>query len=126
MQLQRQLYSQLHEENEQVPDKATDTIENQLRQLRKIAAKRLILVVLDGVQFCVSCHVSRSLCSLFHISDMWDAEHEWPFSCIDPETASKLLVVSGICSMSSFPLLDTCTSFSDDSHQGHLAEGVGG
>ena len=24
---------------------------------------------------------------------MWDAEHERPFSCIDPVTASKLLVV---------------------------------
>ena len=24
---------------------------------------------------------------------MWDAEHERPFSCIDPATASKLLVV---------------------------------
>ena len=48
MPLQRQLYSQLHQDNEQVPDKATDTIENQLRELRKIAAKRLILVVLDG------------------------------------------------------------------------------
>ena len=27
------------------------------------------------------------------ISDMWDAEHERPFSCIDPASASKLLVV---------------------------------
>ena len=41
-------------------------------ELQKIAAKKLILVVLD---------------------DMWDAEHERPFSCIDPATASKLLVV---------------------------------
>ena len=44
-------------------------------ELQKIAAKRLILVVLD---------------------DMWDAEHERPFSCIDPATASKLLVVRRI------------------------------
>ena len=27
---------------------------------------------------------------------MWDAEHERPFSCIDPATASKLLVVRRI------------------------------
>ena len=26
---------------------------------------------------------------------MWDANHERPFSCIDPATASKLLVVRG-------------------------------
>ena len=27
---------------------------------------------------------------------MWDAEHERPFSCIDPATASKILVVRGL------------------------------
>ena len=27
------------------------------------------------------------------LSDIWDKEHERPFSCIDPATASKLLVV---------------------------------
>ena len=27
---------------------------------------------------------------------MWDAEHERPFSCIDPATASKLLVVHSL------------------------------
>ena len=48
LRLQAQLYSQLHEDNDKIPDKATDTIENQLRELRKVAAKRLILVVLDG------------------------------------------------------------------------------
>ena len=48
MQLQRQLYNQLHQDNEEMPTKAQKSIENQLRELRKIAAKRLILVVLDG------------------------------------------------------------------------------
>ena len=27
---------------------------------------------------------------------MWDTEHERPFSCIDPATASKLLVVRAV------------------------------
>ena len=27
---------------------------------------------------------------------MWDAEHERPFSCIDPDTASKLLCTTRI------------------------------
>ena len=99
MPLQRQLYSQLHLDNEQVPDKATDTIENQLRELRKVAAKRLILVVLDGV--CIlwaSAQVTFSslIWHLVSLSDMWDTEHERPFSCIDPATASKLLVVRAL------------------------------
>ena len=32
---------------------------------------------------------------------MWDTEHERPFSCIDPATASKLLVVRATWSESS-------------------------
>ena len=72
-----------------MPDNATDTIESQIEELQQVAAKRLILVVLDGLfWFCVAKIISR-----FYLSDMWDAEHERPFSCIDPATASKLLVV---------------------------------
>ena len=41
------LYSQLLD-NEKMPDNATDTVQNQIQELRKVAAKRLILVVLDG------------------------------------------------------------------------------
>ena len=33
---------------------------------------------------------------VFVSSDMWDAEHERPFSCIDPATASKLLCTTRI------------------------------
>ena len=117
MQLQKNLYSQL--QNEKIPEKATDTIGNQLRELRKVAAKRLILVVLDGVFVYLS-----KLCSQFSISsDMWDAEHERPFSCIDPDTASKLLVVR----RSDGSLIFCCVEWlldADDSHQGHHAEGT--
>ena len=48
MRLQAQLYSQLHPDNEEIPTKAQKSPENQLRELRKVAEKRLILVVLDG------------------------------------------------------------------------------
>ena len=65
-------YVQQLTDDDEMPEKATKSMEAQASQLKKIAAKRLILVVLD---------------------DMWDAEHERPFSCIDPATASKLLVV---------------------------------
>ena len=72
-----------------MPTKATKSVENQSQELRQVAAKRLILVVLDGLfWFCVAKIISR-----FYLSDMWDVEHERPFSCIDPATASKLLVV---------------------------------
>ena len=47
--LQAQLYRQLHEDNDKIPDKATDGIENQLRELRKVAKQELVLVVLDGI-----------------------------------------------------------------------------
>ena len=58
VQLQRQLYNQLHQDNEEMPTKAQKSIENQLRELRKIAAKRLILVILDGL-YSVPCTCTR-------------------------------------------------------------------
>ena len=76
-----------------MPQKAKASIEGQITELRKVAAKRLILVVLDGA-YGVCADESHYL-SLFCL-DMWDTEHERPFSCIDPATASKLLVVCEI------------------------------
>ena len=76
-----------------MPDNATDTVQNQIQELRKVAAKRLILVVLDGGYSPEL--LFKSHCRLL-ISDMWDTEHERPFSCIDPATASKLLVVRAV------------------------------
>ena len=43
------LYSQIHLEKDKMPDKATESVERQLEELRQVAAKRLILVVLDGL-----------------------------------------------------------------------------
>ena len=40
------LYRQLS--HDKMPDNATDTVESQVEELQKVAAKRLILVVLDG------------------------------------------------------------------------------
>ena len=60
MQLQTHLYKQMHEDNDKIPDKATDTVEDQLRELRKVAAKRLILIVLDGM---CSVQVHIGMCS---------------------------------------------------------------
>ena len=60
------------------------------------------------------------------LSDMWDAEHERPFSCIDPATASKLLVVRGISDVFLVFYSIVVVVLSDDSHQGHHAEGAGG
>ena len=88
------LYGQLCD-NDEIPTKATKSLDSQLQELRKVAAKRLILVVLDGVYCSLVTKLHRfiSVFSFILLSDMWDAEHERPFSCIDPATPSKLLVV---------------------------------
>ena len=83
------LYRQLSQDK--MPDDATDTVESQVEELQKVATERLILVVLDGVHILAVSFVLIRMSP----SDMWDAEHERPFSCIDPATASKLLVVRG-------------------------------
>ena len=41
------LYRQLSQDK--MPDNATDTVESQVEELQKVAAKTLILVVLDGL-----------------------------------------------------------------------------
>ena len=41
------LYRQLSQDK--MPDDATDTVESQVEELQKVAAKKLLLVVLDGV-----------------------------------------------------------------------------
>ena len=46
----RRLYDQLTTEDEvEMPLKAQKSVEGQITELRKVAAKRLVLVVLDGV-----------------------------------------------------------------------------
>ena len=87
-------------DDEQFPSKATKSLEAGISQLRRVAERRTILVVLD---------------------DMWDAKHERPFSCIDPATISKILMVRLNLMQVVIPLFD-CRSFSDDSHQGHHAQ----
>ena len=79
-----------------MPKKASQSVEGQINELRKVAAQRLILVVLDGICVLRALILLSGSASPLHVSffsDMWDAEHERPFSCIDPATASKLLVV---------------------------------
>ena len=77
-----------------MPKKATESLEAQVSQLKKVAATRLILVVLDGAYLSASIVLISLLSFSFHVvSDMWDAEHERPFAIIDPDTASKLLIV---------------------------------
>ena len=93
MQLQQRLFAQLTiGDDSDMPTKATKSIESQTQELQQIAAKRLILVVLDGDVWLFP----RSIPPDESVADMWDAEHERPFSCIDPATASKLLVVCGM------------------------------
>ena len=107
-----------------MPDKAADTVENQIQELQQITAKRFILVVLDGVYSSVSIKVLFIPLFFISLSDMWDAEHERPFSCIDPATASKLLVVRWLGGkLMLFSL--KCSLLSDDSHQRHYVEGYG-
>ena len=49
MQLQQRLFAQLTiGDDSDMPTKATKSIESQTQELQQIAAKRLILVVLDG------------------------------------------------------------------------------
>ena len=58
VQLQRRLYSQLTSgDSDSMSEKAKESVESQITELRKVAAKRLILVVLDGQfpDFCITC-----------------------------------------------------------------------
>ena len=50
MQLQRRLFAQLiTSDNDKMSDTAKESVEGQITELRKVAAKRLVLVVLDGM-----------------------------------------------------------------------------
>ena len=48
MLLQQRLHQQLSD-NADLPKSATKTVVSQIQELRKVTAKRLILVVLDGL-----------------------------------------------------------------------------
>ena len=52
-----------------MPDNATDTVESQVEELQQVAAKRLILVVLDGV-CSVVCFYEIMLFTLLQICGM--------------------------------------------------------
>ena len=62
MQLQSRCYYQLTEE--EMPSKASKSMESQLTELRKAAKAKLVLLVLDGGQ----CTQQRRLCSPFWFS----------------------------------------------------------
>ena len=60
-------------DNDTMPQKATQSQQNQLRELIKVAKGKLVLIVLD---------------------DMWSREHAGPFDCIDMTTSSKFLITT--------------------------------
>ena len=70
MQLQSRCYFQLTED--EMPSKASKSIESQLTMLIKAAKGKLVLLCLD---------------------DMWSREHAEPFDCLD-DNGSKLLVTT--------------------------------
>ena len=75
-----------------MPEKAKESVEASVAELRKVASKRLILVILDDTTVAVFLSFHARNC----FADMWDIKHEHPFSCIDPATASKLLCTTRI------------------------------
>ena len=67
--LQRKLYEQLASKTSgQMPAKVHMSLENQLRELRKLASGKTALVVLD---------------------DIWDATHMQAFLCLDGATGEN-------------------------------------
>ena len=67
--LQRKLYEQLASKTSgQMPAKVHTSLENQLRELRKLASGKTALVVID---------------------DIWDASHMQAFLCLDEATGEK-------------------------------------
>ena len=70
MQLQSRCYFQLTED--EMPSKASKSIESQLTMLIKAAKGKLVLLCLD---------------------DVWSREHAEPFNCLD-DNGSKLLVTT--------------------------------
>ena len=57
---------------------------------------------------------------------MWDAEHERPFSCIDPATASKILVVRGLAPvhMVAFVIVECFFCFQTTRIKGIMPKGM--
>ena len=74
LQLQANLYQQLHPDNDKMPSKAV-SMGAQLRELKTLCSKRVVLICLD---------------------DVWDSSHEASFACIDTETASRQLITTRI------------------------------
>ena len=72
--LQGRLYQQLAD-NQKMPKAGAESVESGVVELRKVAAKRTVLIVCD---------------------DMWDSVHEKAFACIDDTTPSKILVTTRI------------------------------
>ena len=73
LQLQQRLHQQLAS-GENIPKKATTSVEAQVSQLRKAAQGKVVLITLD---------------------DMWDSSHEAAFECVDLN-GSKLMVTTRI------------------------------
>ena len=74
LQLQVQLYQQLHPQNEEMPKRA-NSVDSHLRELLAIAHNRIVLICLD---------------------DVWDSSHEASYACIDTDTAPRQLITTRI------------------------------
>ena len=44
----------------------------------------------------MNCEAAKKRKCLLVLDDVWDARHERPLNCIDPETSSRLLVTTRI------------------------------
>ena len=100
-----------------MPDNATDTIESQIEELQQVAAKRLILVVLDGLfWFCVATIISRFY--LRHVGRGARAAILMyrPWHCVKASGGTD-----GLCS---FVFLLLVFLLLDNSHQGYHAERI--
>ena len=97
MDLQQQGYHQLTQQS--LPQSSRETTETQLAELKKGAAGRTVLLVLDG-EWCLSSPLLIFLFLRFIcVSDMWESAHEKAFACIDEKTPSRLLVTTRIKGM---------------------------